>query len=299
MIINEKKYLLAMRRSVFNKYYAIISIVIGLFTMSSELIAQEYKIIRSADKSVVDFDAMMRLVSTSDVIFFGEQHDDSLCHVIQYSALQWLSNNHTGTILSLEMFETDVQYIVDEYLSNLIATSSFEKDARIWSNYDDYRPMVEFQKSKNQKVIAANAPRRYVRMVSKNGLNSLQKLPKNARQYLPKLPIIIAKGRYLEKFNSIMGQHGGEVSSIYESQNLWDATMAFQIHKAYKKDKQSKILHLCGSFHCEEGLGTVQQLKIYNKKIKSAIIVGMSVANYEELSSEVKSSIADFIILTK
>ena len=72
--------------------------------------------------------------------------------------------------LSLEMFERDVQHILDEYLQDLITESQFKSSARPWEHYDaDYRAMVEMAKAVGVPVLAANAPRRYVNRVSRLG----------------------------------------------------------------------------------------------------------------------------------
>src|SRR3954467_8455063 len=68
----------------------------------------------------------------------------------------------------MEMFERDVQIVLDEYLSDLITEQHFLASSRPWGNYKtDYRPLVELAKEKHLDVIAANAPRRYVNMVSR------------------------------------------------------------------------------------------------------------------------------------
>jgi uncharacterized iron-regulated protein len=80
-------------------------------------------------------------------------------------------------VLSLEMFERDVQTVINEYLKNQITETHFLAASRPWANYKtDYRPLVEFAKEKNLEVVAANAPRRYVNMVTRLGRASLDLL---------------------------------------------------------------------------------------------------------------------------
>jgi uncharacterized iron-regulated protein len=70
----------------------------------------------------------------------------------------------------MEMFERDCQLVLDEYLNDYITDGQLVKEGRAWKNYKDYRPMVNIAKQHHQKVVAANAPRRYANMVSRNGL---------------------------------------------------------------------------------------------------------------------------------
>lgn len=80
-------------------------------------------------------------------------------------------------VLSLEMFERDVQHVLDEYLSGTVPERDL-RDARPWPNYvSDYRPLVEFAKSNGLSVVAANAPRRYVSIAGRRGELSAQALP--------------------------------------------------------------------------------------------------------------------------
>ena len=259
----------------------------------------QYKIYKN-DGSPVTLDVMIMEVATANVVFFGEQHDDSIAHKAQYDVLTQLHEARNGkVILSMEMFETDVQYIVNEYLKGQITEQSFTKDARAWDNYaKDYKPMVEFMRQKNGQVVAANAPRRYVRMVSRQGLQTLDALDKQAKSYLAKLPVDTLGGRYLERFNKIMGGHTTGMSKIYHAQCVWDATMAESIHKAVKANKDNTVLHLCGKFHCEENLGTVEQLRNKNKKVTIKNIIALKLQEFSELSADEWRSRGDYIIVT-
>lgn len=267
------------------------------FAFNSSMYAQID--IKNAEGASIKFDELMDIASQYNVVFFGEIHDDSIAHTMQLRVLEGLHARRQKVVLSMEMFETDTQIVLDEYLAGIISQKSFEKDARVWSNYKDYSPMVEFQKLKKAKVVAANPPVRYVRMVTKDGQKVLDKLGKEAKKYLPPLPYYVASGRYAEKFDSIMGGHDNSMANIFESQNLWDASMANSIKKAAKSDKDAVILHLCGGFHCEEKLGAVAQLNRLNKKLKTLVIVGVDKSKFDSLSEEERRTLADYVIITK
>merc|ERR1712023_355313 len=114
-------------------------------------------------------------------------------------------HNRKQVALSLEMFERDVQCVLDEYLLGLIRERDFLKDSRPWSNYKDYRPLVEYAKEEGIDVIAANAPRRYVSLVGRFGSDSLRYLPtESLLRYLPSLPYPSSSMEYQRKFYSFM-----------------------------------------------------------------------------------------------
>ena len=64
----------------------------------------------------------------ADVIFFGEMHDDAVGHAIQAEAFRRIFAEYgskRSVVLSLEMFERDVQTVVNEYLASLISEQHF------------------------------------------------------------------------------------------------------------------------------------------------------------------------------
>ncbi len=153
------------------------------------------------------YDVVMAMDS-ADVVFIGEQHNDPVAHEMQHSLLMQAFDMYgeaRPVALSLEMFETDVQEVLDEYLADFIAERHFLNAARPWNNYEsDYRPLVEFAKEKSLSVIAANAPRRYINRVSRLGPASLEVLPATAKAHLPPLPYPGASDAYRAKWNELM-----------------------------------------------------------------------------------------------
>ena len=122
------------------------------------------------------------------MVFLGESHDDPTGHLLELEILRRMKEQGP-VLLSLEMFETDVQPVVDEYLSGLITEEHLRASGRAWKNYKtDYRAMVEFAKEHHLPVVAANAPRRYVNRVSRLGAPALSELPAGAKAILPPLP---------------------------------------------------------------------------------------------------------------
>ena len=82
------------------------------------------------------------------------------------------------------MFESDVQFVLDEYMKGLISEEHFLESARSWKNYEsDYRELIEFSKERGMPVIAANAPRRYVNMVHRLGKGALLSLSEEGSSF--------------------------------------------------------------------------------------------------------------------
>ena len=161
--------------------------------------------------------------------------------------------------------------------------------------------MVEYAKANNLQVVAANTPARYTNAVTRNGLDYLKKFDKWAQQWLPS-KVDTATGRYYEKFLEIMGGHGVMPGMhIYQSQNLWDATMAYSIHKARTSNPDSKIYHLNGRFHTDEKLGIPAQLnKLSKKPVKMLNISSFySEGDLEKPEWSKYTKLGDYVIITK
>lgn len=175
---------------------------------SQKITAKHYRIYDS-NGHAVSWQAMLHKLQSAQVIFLGESHDDPVAHHLQakiFKKLHQSCKKPSSTLaLSLEMFERDVQHIVDEYLAGLITEQHFLAGSRPWKHYkDDYRALVEYAKKHNLAVIAANAPRRYVNRVGRLGADSLQQIPSASQRGLPPLPYGKASPTYTAKFKDIM-----------------------------------------------------------------------------------------------
>ncbi|HUM96783.1 MAG TPA: ChaN family lipoprotein [Chitinophagaceae bacterium] len=267
---------------------------------SQDSIASHYKIYDVKTKQLISVDRVVADMSKADVLFFGELHDDSVGHFLEHKIFEALYQAYGGKLaLSLEMFETDNQLVLNEYLEGKIDEKRLAKDARLWNNYKDYRPMVEFAKANKLPVIAANPPRRYVSMVSKGGMQPLLELSKDAKKLLPPLPYDTLPGRYREKFFETMkGSPGGDNPKVYYSQCLWDAGMSYSIYKFLKHHKGKKVFHCVGGFHTSEKLGTAAQLLMRNKKLRILNIATVRDENFNKPDWDKLASLGDYIILT-
>jgi len=271
-----------------------------LFTFCQEDFSRHYKVYDTKNQKVISIDGIINNLENAGVLFFGEEHNDSTCHVLELTLLTKLVTKYPGkTALSMEMFETDCQNVMNEYLEGLIREKNFVTEARAWHNYKDYRPLIEWAKSKQVPVIAANAPARYVNMVNRMGLTALEKLNKTGKAWLPPLPIDTATGAYYDKFVQTMGGHanmGG--MQLYQAQNLWDATMGWSIAQFVKKNRAYKILQINGGFHSEEKLGATAQLKKYLSKTRIVNIACFSDEQFDNPDWSKFSKNNDYIILT-
>lgn len=278
-------------------------LLIICFATPSILFAQEtnthFKIYDVNKQKEITLNSIILDMSNADVLFFGEEHNDSIGHYLELEIFKKLNEKFPQKVaLSLEMFHTDIQPEVDEYLANVISEKNFIKEARAWSNYQDYKPLIEYAKENKLKVIAANAAARYSNAVTVGGLGVLKNFPKASLNFLPPLPVDTATGRYNEKFTDLLGGHNMGTMKVYQTQNFWDATMAWSIAKFAKENKGIKVLQLNGRFHSDEKLGTLAQLQKYAPKLRVMNISAFSDESFEKPDWEKFKVLGDYIIIT-
>jgi uncharacterized iron-regulated protein len=250
---------------------------------------------------------IVEAAGNADVVFLGEQHDDATGHGVQLEIFRQALEKYSQTrkvALSLEMFERDVQVVLNEYLSGQITEAQFLAGSRPWGNYKtDYRPLVELAKEKKLAVVAANAPRRYVNMVSRLGRDSLNGLSKEAKKWIAPLPYGDPSDTYTKKFNALMGANQDPAAAaahtpIVFSQALWDATMAWSVAESLKKNKGELVVHLNGGFHTENRLGTVEQLLRYRPKTRVIVVTIRYEDDFRTFDKARHTDLGDFVILT-
>ncbi len=243
----------------------------------------------------VKYEKMIKAMAEADVVFFGELHNNPICHWLQFELTEDLFDQRGGKlILGAEMFERDNQLILNEYLEGAISDKSYQKEARLWPNYKtDYAPLVEFAKDSSLKFIATNIPRRYASVVYKHGLDTLETLSPEARSYIAPLPIeydpeVACYKNMLE----MSGGHGGE--NLPKAQAIKDATMAYSI--AGYAGEGKLFLHYNGTYHSDNFEGILWYLNKYKPGMKIVTIASVEQENLKELEEDYLEK-ANFILV--
>ena len=235
----------------------------------------------------VSVDQVADALKNYDVVFIGEWHDHTGNHLAEMALLRALYARAPDLALSMEMFERDVQNVVDDYLAGRIGEDNFRRRGRAWENYaESYRPLVEYAKDHHLPVIAANVPGAVVRCVGLEGPAYLARMaPEKRGQAAAELHL--QEGPYKDKFLHFLeesGSHGPEADKTPEqkkdeadrsfaSQVARDDTMAESIFLSLQKNPSRKVIHVTGAFHVEEALGTVERLKLRAPQLKIALVV--------------------------
>jgi uncharacterized iron-regulated protein len=236
---------------------------------------------------VATWDDLLEGVAWADVIFLGEVHDHGEGHAVQTALVEDALDRHPGAAISMEMFERNEQADVDAYLRGEIDVTALvertkslgwgapadeseedkSKRRELWDRY--YQPTVDAAKRHGAPVIAANAPREFVRKARTEGFEALRALPSDQRK-LFEIPDALEEGIYRRRFNEVMLRDGESISDPevrsridngFRSQQVWDTTMGRSVAQAFERvPPATKVIHLVGGFHVDNRGGTVTRL---------------------------------------
>lgn len=229
--------------------YLIIAVLPILMAFSGDKPAY---IIHTAKGEKTNYTEMVTELLKYDVIFFGELHNDPIAHWLQLELAKSLhAERGSSLVVGAEMFETDNQLIIDEFLGGLIRETNFEAEVKLWNNYKtDYKPLMTFVKNNELRYIATNVPRRYAAMVASGGFEALDKLGEESKSLIAPMPFdydpeLKCYKDMLTMGGGAMGSHANQ--NLPKAQALKDVTMAWAIARNYSKGEI--FLHLNGSYH--------------------------------------------------
>jgi uncharacterized iron-regulated protein len=255
--------------------------------------AYDYQLLDTSFNQV-SFQQALAELKSYDVVFIGEYHGNQASHLLEMQMLAALHQHNQQidrpTQLSMEMFNRDQKTNLDNYIDGEIGERYLIKETPAWRNYaGSYRPLVEYAKANFIPVIAANAAADLVRCIGRQGEAYYDKMDAEEKTYIAEQPFATVEG-YEEKFFSFMSgskhmpkkrQRNG-----YLAQLTRDNTMAESIHLAMQQTENSQVVHLNGSFHSEEHLGTVGALKRMNPKLRIAVVTPVHLQNLDEVKAK-------------
>lgn len=245
----------------------------------------------------ISYKKMIKSLMNSNIILFGELHNNPISHWLQLETTKSLGDNKQ-LILGAEMFERDNQEVLNKYLTGEIDKKGLDTLARLWSNYNtDYAPLVNYAKTNKLEFIATNIPRRYASMVYKKDFQSLDTLSIEEKKWIAKLPIKYDKELPgYKKMLEMMGGHGGE--TFPKAQAIKDATMGESIYKSYNKYKNKEnliFIHYNGAYHSNNYEGILWYLKQKNNQLNYKTITTVLQKDINKLEDE-NIKLADYII---
>lgn len=235
---------------------------------------------------------IMDRVEDAEVVLLGELHDHAVGHAVQLAVVDEVLERWPLSTVAFEMLERDEQILIDDYMDGNIDAKTFASltGSSSWAGKGSwsawYQPILDSIRQAGGNALAANAPRRYVKLAKTGGFERIDELP-SERRVLVDYPEELSAGRYRQRFWEL-GMHGeitdGVVDMttidpddpmlpVFRSQQVWDATMAESIARQ-QPTMDKKVLLLVGQFHIEYNGGVVQELK---RRLPNANVLSISI----------------------
>ena len=263
-------------------------------TLSFSSFSQEKKAFVLFDKKgkITTYKRLLKASAKADIVLFGEYHNNPIAHWLQLELIKDLDPKRS-LILGAEMFERDNQKELNSYLQGTINQKALDSLARLWNNYKtDYKPLVDFALKKKIPFIATNIPRKYASLVYKKGLQVLDTLPINEKQWIVSLPMkydgTLSQYQKMRKMMAHMGEN------LPIAQAIKDATMAETILRDRREG--SLFVHFNGSYHSDFYQGIYWYLQQENPHLQILTITTLTQSDLKKLNKEAYGQ-ADFILV--
>ena len=225
------------------------------------------------------YETVLHDLASVRVIYLGESHRLERHHKIQARIVGDLGRHDVPMVLGIEQLEAYQQPHLDKYNRGEIAFDQLAEAtewAKHWSNYEDYRPIIEAAREAGAPVLALNARSSTIRQVARGG--GIAKLDPQLRKELPE-DIQTEDPPYEKLLNIYMMVHASvtreRLRPIVEAQIARDEQMASVLSSFLKspagKDRTAVVI--CGSGHAEFGLGTPARVRRRLPKVKDRIVL--------------------------
>lgn len=263
---------------------------------------------------------LLQQAANADVVLFGESHNNPICHWLELQLTKDLAIQKAGKlVLGAEMFESDNQTALSNYVQGQTTELEFAAQMRLWPNYEtDYKPIVEFAREKKIPFIATNAPRKYAMLVARQGLAALDTLSTDDKRQIAPLPLTV--DLTLPGYAAMLDMMGGSdaashgksgaasphgdmndtagrspAANFARAQAIKDATMAHFIIQ--NRQPGQTLLHLNGDYHSKNFEGISWYLHQQQPALKILTISSIEVADVDKPArTDDTRNLANFVI---
>lgn len=88
----------------------------GTLALAGQQASAPQRVFASASRQFVEVDATLADLAVADVVIVGEQHGDPNTHRLELALIEGLARRRGDVVLSLEMFDRDVQGPIEHFL---------------------------------------------------------------------------------------------------------------------------------------------------------------------------------------
>lgn len=203
-------------------------------------------------------------IEDKKLIFIGESHTNFAHHINQLNIIKALHKKGKKVAIGMEMFQRKFQNVLDDYIKGEIDEKTFLQKSEYFTrwkfNYNLYKPILDYAKENKIPVIALNLDRKIIKKVTKNGFYALsdkekELLPKSIdftnQTYKDTLKAFFNSNVHLNAAHK-KGVKNVNTDFVYQSQIIWDETMAESISLYLEKNQDvDSFITLAGAGHLE------------------------------------------------
>ena len=160
--------------------------------------------------SPATWDDLVKAASEADAVLSGENHGHPLGLAAAAALWEDLLAGRPQGVLAMEFLERDEQSRVDDCIAGITDVDGLATVLR----RDEqglpkaHRRMISLARAGGRPVIAANAPRRYVRVARSQGYDRLRAFTDEQRR-LFRIPDAMPQGAYRAAFDDVMNTNAG------------------------------------------------------------------------------------------
>lgn len=211
------------------------------------------------------------------IVYIGEFHDVYAHHITQLDIIRGLYKENKRLAIGMEMFQRPFQDVIDEYIKGRIDEREFLKRSEYYKrwrfDFNLYKPILDFAVSKAIPIIALNMEEEIIEKVSKGGIDSL------IEEEMARLPqeMDFSDNQYRERLMETFKQHKDwkekDFDYFYQSQIIWDETMAESIDRFLMKNPDYQVVVIAGQGHLEYGLGIPKRVYRRNRHDYAIVLI--------------------------
>lgn len=288
----------------------ILSVWTGCSTLQAQSSLEVGTLWHVASQKPVSLESLEADILDADVVFIGEEHYTPSHIEAAITVLDMLVKHQRRPGLAMEMLSWDGQAGLDRFINHPdMSVDQFLEESR-WKNnwggeFADYQPLVSYARTHHLPLLALNPPRPLVRLVATKGLTDALKDPGFSSWSLGNEALEDQEYESLI-FEQITACHPKLPDHVYrrifEASIIRDEGMATIIRSFLdtRAGPDNPLVSYTGGGHIQFGIPVPKRVKRTHPAIKtvSIYLVAWDPSKQEEVLTEMKEGIADYVWLT-
>ena len=232
----------------------VILIGLGAGLVTAGLRVENPQLYDLSGKKSLSLQELSGALKNNKIVLVGEHHNNTRHHVNQLEVIRVLHESGAKVAVGMEMFRSDSQDALDQWVAGDISEKEFEKIYYAnWNyNWPLYAPILWYARNNKIPVLGLNVSRKITSQVAHSGFESLSE---EQRGKLKDVACRVDKV-YMDFIKRAYGAHGhGNMNFEYfcEAQLVWDNIMAINSIDYIEKNPGHIVVIVAGNGHVWKG----------------------------------------------